>query len=186
MSARVATHMTAEEYFAVSTEGDRTQLIDGVMIVDEPLLDHGLAQGVLYGELYHWTGQAPARGYAGVPADVVVSDNDVYAPDVWWLREERVPNRLAGRLAGLPDLAVEIRSPSTWRYVVGTKKSRYEAAGLPELWLVDTQAASVLQFRRTGPEVARFDIELELTAEHELGSPMLPGFALSVERLFRR
>lgn len=51
---------------------------------------------------------------------------------------------------------------------------------------MDTQAASVLQFRRTGPEVARFDIELELSGEQELGSPLLPGFALSVERLFRR
>ncbi len=178
--------MTASEYFSVSTEGDRTQLIDGVMVVDEPLLDHALAQSVLLGELYHWTTEAPGRGFASVPADVVVSPHDVYAPDVWWLGEERVPEPLAGRLDRLPDLAVEIRSARTWRYVVGTKKSRYEEAGLPELWLVDTRSASVLQFRRSGPGAGRFDVEIELTAAHELGSPLLPGFALPVERLFRR
>lgn len=178
--------MTAEEYFTVSVEGDRTQLIDGAMVIDEPLLGHALAQSVLLGELYHWTTDKPGRGFASVPADVVVSPHDVYAPDVWWLREERVPDPLEGRLPGLPDLAVEIRSASTWRFVVGTKKSRYEAGGLPELWLVDTEAASVLVFRRSAPEVARFDIELELAGGDELGSPLLAGFALPVGRLFRR
>jgi hypothetical protein len=43
-----------------------------------------------------------------------------------------------GRIESLPDLAVEVRSPSTWRYDVGKKKATYERGGLPELWPVDT------------------------------------------------
>ena len=35
-----ATRMTADEYFAVSVERDFTELIDGVMVVDEPFLLH--------------------------------------------------------------------------------------------------------------------------------------------------
>ena len=44
----------------------------------------------------------------------------------------------------MPDIAVEVRSPSTWRYDIGAKKSGYERRGLPELWLVDTRADEVL------------------------------------------
>jgi hypothetical protein len=43
--------MTAEEYFATSVEGDRTQLIDGRMIVNEPKLEHALIQTRLIAEL---------------------------------------------------------------------------------------------------------------------------------------
>ena len=97
-----------------------------------------------------------------------------------------MPEPVDGRLVGLPDLAVEIRSPSTWRYVLGTKKARYDAGGLPELWLVDTLAHSVLVYRRSRERAGRFDVELELAGSDELGSPLLPGFAVSVERLFER
>ena len=53
----------------------------------------------------------------------------------------------------MPDLAVEVRSPSTWRYDVGAKKDGYERHGLPELWLVDTEARSVLVYRRARARV---------------------------------
>ncbi|HZG48536.1 MAG TPA: Uma2 family endonuclease [Thermoleophilaceae bacterium] len=186
MGAPVATRMTAEEYLATSVEGDRTQLIDGRMVVNEPLLEHFLVQGNLFAEVRAWTLAGTARGLALLPVDVVVSEHDVYAPDIGWLREERVPDPIAGRLVGLPDLAVEIRSPSTWRHVVGTKKARYEAAGLPELWLVDTQARSVLVYRRSRPGAERFDVELEHSGDDELSSPLLPGFGVGVQGLFSR
>lgn len=111
---------------------------------------------------------------------------DVYAPDVAWLREERVPDPVAGPLDGLPELAVEIRSPSTRANVLSMKKARYEAAGQAELWLVDTRARSVLVFRRSGSEASRFDAELEVTDTDPLTSPLLPGFELPVARLFER
>ena len=81
-------------------------------------------------------------------------------------------------------ICVEIRSPGTWRYDIGAKKSAYERAGLPELWLVDDVARCVLVFRRSAPSAATFDIALELSAEDELSSPQLPGFVLPLARPF--
>ena len=48
-----------------------------------------------------------------------------------------------------PDLAVEVRSPSTWRFDIGRKKENYERYGVGELWLVDTAADVVFAFRRS-------------------------------------
>jgi Uma2 family endonuclease len=181
-----ATRMTAEEYFAVSVERDFTELIDGVMVVDEPFLLHNLAQGRIHTALSNWTDAAPNRGFAALPASIAVDRHNVFSPDVLWISEERVPKRLDAPLEHLPDLAVEIRSPSTWRYDVGKKKATYERAGLPELWLVDTASYTVLVYRRSALEAPSFDIELELSDKDELTSPQLPGFSLAVARIFTR
>jgi Uma2 family endonuclease len=181
-----ATRMTADEYFAVSVERDFTELIDGVMVVDEPFLLHNLAQGGIYTALRNWTDAAPNRGFAALPASIPVDRHNVFCPDVLWISEERLPERLDERMRHLPDLAVEVRSPSTWRYDVGKKKATYERAGLPELWLVDTASYTVIVYRRSAPERQSFDIELELSYDDELTSPLLPGFSLPVERVFTR
>ena len=181
-----ATRMTAEQYFAVSVEGDRTQLIDGALVVNEPRLLHQVVQTRLVSALHSWTQEAPGRGLASSPVDVVMSEHDVYGPDVVWIAEEHVPADWSELLPRVPDLAVEIRSPGTWRYDVGRKKSMYESGGLPELWLVDTEAEVVLVFRRSAPAVPGFDVALELGAGDALSSPQLPGFALGVGELFER
>jgi Uma2 family endonuclease len=181
-----ATRMTAEEYFAVSVEGDRKQLVDGVMIVNDPTLLHNLAQVTILSELKNWIEAASGRGLVSTPTDVVADDYNVFGPDVVWLAEERIPQRLDRRLEGMPNLAVEVRSPSTWRYDIGKKRAAYERAGLPELWLVDTASRTVIVCRRSASDAPSFDIELELAEGDELTSPQLPGFSLPVERIFSR
>jgi Uma2 family endonuclease len=178
--------MTAEEYFAVSVERDFTELIDGVMVVNEPTLLHNLAQGEIFAALRDWTRAAPDRGLASTPTSIPVDRYNVFSPDVLWLSEPRVPERLDERLEWLPDLAVEVRSPSTWRYDLGKKKATYERSGLPELWLVDTASRTVLVYRRSSRDSEVFDVELELSEAEELTSPQLPGFGLWIERIFTR
>ncbi len=84
----------------------------------------------------------------------------------------------------MPDLAAEVRSPSTWRHDIGAKKSGYERQGLRELWLVDTAADEVLVFRRSAPGAPVFDMALELDVRDALTSPLLPGFSLALAELF--
>jgi Uma2 family endonuclease len=84
----------------------------------------------------------------------------------------------------VPDIAAEIRSPSTWRYEIGAKKATYERAGLPELWLLDTAADEIFVFRRSSPRAPGFDVSLELGIADALTSPLLPGFALDPRTLF--
>jgi len=179
-------HITAEQYFRSSREGDRTQLIDGVMVVNEPRFLHGVIQGRLASALTVWVEGGLGRGMASMPIDVVMSEHDVYGPDVVWFREQRVPPDWEAERQEIPDLAVEIRSPGTWRFDVGRKKHTYEAGGLPELWLVDTQAEVVTVHRRSESGRPAFDVELAFGPGEHLTSPLLPGFALDVAALFAR
>ncbi len=180
----VAERMTADEFMAIE-DPRHLQLIDGEVVVTEArwLHQHCLLEIVL--ALRGWTAGDEGRGAASLPIDVKLDEHNVYAPDVSWYAQGRVPNDPAiDPPYPVPDLAVEIRSPSTWRYDVGTKKRVYEERGLRELWLVDTDAQSVLVFRRSTPDQPAFDVALELRRSGELASPLLPGFSLPLGSLF--
>jgi Uma2 family endonuclease len=181
-----AERMTAERYYAITVEGDRKQLVDGRIVVNEPKTIHVLLQLRLASALHVWVESGEGRGLALLPTDVRMDDFNVYGPDLLWFRNERIPADLTAYPEHVPDLCVEIRSPSTWRYDVGAKKRVYETGGLAELWLVDDASETVLVYRRSIPGVPTFDVSLELGRGDALESPMLPGFALSLEELFAR
>ena len=181
-----ATRMTAEQYYAVTVEGDRKQLVDGEIVMNEAKLIHALLQGRLYRALGDWADRRPAGGFVSLPTDVSMDEHNVYGPDLLWFSAEHVPADLDSYPERVPDLCVEIRSASTWRYDIGAKKRVYEAGGLPELWLVDDASETVLVYRRSTLDSSTFDIALELGGEQALTSPQLPGFALALGGLFAR
>ena len=180
----VAERMTADEFMALE-DPRHLQLIDGEVVVSEArwLHQHCLLEIVL--ALRAWTAREEDRGAVSLPIDVKLNERNVYAPDLSWYAEGHVPpGRAPKRPYHIPDLAIEVRSPSTWRYDVGTKKRVYEERGLRELWLVDTDARSVLVFRRSTPDQPAFDIAFELDRSGELNSRLLPGFTLPLVSLF--
>ena len=64
------------------------------------------------------------------------------------------------------------------------KKARCAQHGLPELWLVDTAASTVLVLHRSSPASSRFDVRVELAAGESATSPQLPGFELALDDVF--
>lgn len=160
-SMQVTDRITADRYLALDLEPGH-ELIDGQIVMSQARLPHARLAMRLIRALDDWIRAAPRPGFLTIPIDVKLDELNVYAPDLLWYREERTPAPDAPWPYPLPDLAVEIRSPSTWRYDVGTKKRVYEAEGLPELWLVDGDARVLLVFRRSAPSAPLFDVELEL------------------------
>ncbi|CAN5485705.1 hypothetical protein BH20ACT15_BH20ACT15_14520 [soil metagenome] len=181
-----ATRLTAEQYYATTVEGDRTQLVEGELVVNEPKTIHAMLQMRIGAALHVWATTADDRGLVLMPTDVRMDEHNVYGPDLLWFAAEHVPADLDAYPERIPDLCVEIRSQSTWRYDIGAKQRVYEAGGLPELWLVDDASNSVLIYRRSSAASATFDITLELDRTEALISPQLPGFELAVEDLFAR
>ncbi|HET6954868.1 MAG TPA: Uma2 family endonuclease [Acidimicrobiales bacterium] len=183
--AMVRTPITVADYFDVAADvPEHTQLIDGVIVRSQPTWRHQRATGLIYARLLAWTESAAGFGVAGLPIDVILDDHDVYAPDVWWIAE---PARVRPdeHFRGVPDVAVEVRSPSTWRYDTGIKKQRYEQHGLPELWLVDTTAQAVVVHRRSSPAAPAFDVETKVTSGEDITSALLPCFALGLDDILR-
>lgn len=179
------TRITADEFLAMERDEfdtRRYELVDGEVVVNAPVLWHQHVSLEIAGTLRAWAQAERGRGVATIWIDVKLDQYNVYEPDVLWYAQDRAPSLTDRPPYPIPGLAVEVRSPSTWRKDVGRKKAVYEARGVGELWLVDFTA--VLVYRRSGPKQATFDVELELAPEETLTSPLLPGFALPVARLY--
>jgi len=182
----VAERMTADEYLAMDDERRGVQLIAGEVVVSEPLMSHQRVVGALYVALVMWVQAAGRRGEVVLPLDVKLDEDNVFAPDLLFYAPSNMPENPGRRPYPMPDLAIEVRSPSTWRYDLGIKKSKYEAAGLRELWLVDTESDTVVVFRRSASSAPIFDLALEPGRADTLTSPLLPGFELALGDVFAR
>jgi Uma2 family endonuclease len=177
--------MTVEEFIDASAGvPEPTQLIDGFMVVNQPRFRHQDALVEILSALRAWTMNRDGRGYASLPLDIIVDRYNMYGPDVLWYADEaRIDPE--GYQRAMPDLVVEVRSPSTWHHDVGKKREMYELYGLPELWLVDTKGREVRVLRRSGPDAAGFDVEVTVAYDEVLTSPQLPGFELPLREVFR-
>jgi Uma2 family endonuclease len=110
-----------------------------------------------------------------VLADVFVLIGPGYlAPDIaWWATDPAIG---PGAIDIVPDLVVEVLSPSTRENDLGPKRAQYLDAGVRELWLVDPTSRSVL--------VVAAGRDEWLSEDGELRSPLLPGCELPLRVLF--
>ena len=174
--------LTAEEFLHLSFPDKRTELVRGVLRVREPA-------GYLHGEIAmrlgavihnHVEQHALGRVFAAETGFMLRRKPDtVRAPDVAFVVSARLldpPPRGFAELA--PDLAVEVLSPDDRPAEVLEKVAEWLRAGVRLVWVVDPARETVHVYRADGREsVLRLDDELE-------GEDVLPGFRLSLNRLF--
>jgi Uma2 family endonuclease len=118
------------------------------------------------------------------PGLIFAADDDV-APDVIWLSRERRTKVLGadGNLHAAPELVIEVLSPgsSNERRDREAKRKLYARRGVHEYWIVNWQRQQIEIYRR---EQAALTLVATLSAQDTLTSPLLPGFACTVSRLF--
>lgn len=178
------TAMSIEDFLA----GDwpkNTQLIDGEVVMNDPSFRHQRVTFRIAEALAAWTRSGKGWGEAGFGGNWTLAPGQAYLPDVWWASEEARPGADAVRSDTPPGLVAEVRSPGTWTFDVGRKRTVYEQAGVGELWLVDTPARTVLVHRRSAPDVPSFDVSTEVGPGQALTTPLFDGFNLAVDDLFR-
>jgi Uma2 family endonuclease len=125
--------MTRADLDALPDDGYRRELIDGVLLVGpSPSYQHQTVSKRLFLLLNAACPHDLDVLYA--PFDVALADDTVLIPDLLVARREDITDR---DLPVAPMLAVEVLSPSTRRFDLLTKRSRYEAAGTTSYWVVD-------------------------------------------------
>lgn len=165
-------------------EYKNAELIDGQVVVNPPSWLHQRIATTLMRLIGNWIAEGEGRGEVTFNPPVRITDRRGYLPDVASYREERVAQLSAdAHPDSPPDLAVEVLSPSTRAFDVVRKRADYARLGVEELWLIDPEAPAALVLRREGAE---FVVALDLDADGELTSPLLPGLAVRVGSLTER
>ncbi len=80
------------------------------------------------------------------PYDVHFSKQNIFQPDIFFIRNENLNNIRENGLFGSPDLVIEILSPSTSNFDLEDKKMIYERYGVQEYFLVEPNSKSVTSF----------------------------------------
>jgi len=130
---RTGSPLTRADLDAMPDDGRRHELIDGVLVVTPaPSPTHQRVLARLHLQLAPGCPRHLEILFA--PLDVALADDTVMQPDLLVARREEFTSH---DLPVAPLLAVEILSPSTRRFDLMTKRSRYEAAGTASYWVID-------------------------------------------------
>ena len=177
--------LTARDLLRLGGDDVRRELVNGRIIEMPP---HGGIHGLIAGRIFRRLDEHVERAGGG---EVLVGDvgfvlavpgdpERVRAPDVAFVSKNRLPEgRLPqGFLAGPPDLAIEVLSPSDDPVDVQQKVRDYLDAGARLVWLVAPQARTVTVFHSDGS--ARL-----LRDENALdGEDVLPGLMIPLAAVF--
>ena len=175
--------LTAADLLRLDAEGVRGELIRGVLCKT-------MAAGQRHGKIVVnlsallWSFVTPKGAGTLVASDSGVwlerDPDTVREPDIAFTSVERLPlgEDLAGYAEAVPDLVVEVASPTDSRAAVHDKAHMWLGHGVRLVWVVHPEARAVDVYR---PDHATATISGEGALD---GLDVLPGFSCPLEAVF--
>lgn len=135
-----------ESYASIPDDGFRHEIIDGGHFMNPaPNLYHQTVSRRLQFQLYTEIELAEFGQVYNAPVDVQLSDYDIVQPDLVVVSKGKRHILTPTKIKGVPDLIVEILSPSNPDHDRKRKRKLYQDNHIPEYWIVDPQEHLVLQ-----------------------------------------
>jgi len=175
------TLLTADELLRLSADGGRYELVAGELRTMSPTgWEHGGLAAIFTTYLtMHVLHEKLGRVLTGEPGFVLATGPDtVLAPDVAFVRVERLEAAEHGFYRGAPDLAVEIISPSDRYTEVEEKVASWLASGTRMVVVVNPRRRT-LTVHRSATAVRHLTVEDRLD-----GEDVVLGWSLAVRDLF--
>jgi Uma2 family endonuclease len=173
---------TKEDYERLP-EGAPYQLIGGELIMSpSPTFFHQEIVANILEKLRPFVRKNGLGQLALSPLDVHLTEEDIYQPDLIFIRKENLTRiEPHDRIHFVPDLAIEVLSPSTAYYDYSHKKKVYAERGVKEYWIVDPQDKTIeIMVNDNG----MFRTEALLGESGTVESTMFPGFRMNAEEVF--
>ena len=176
---------TYEEFMSLPEGGPfRYEIIDGELcMTPSPNTRHQEISWNLSGFFWSFLKRRPIGRSFSAPYDVVFSNDplQVVEPDLVFVSKEHLSIIGEKNIQGVPDLLVEILSPSTETADRRVKHSLYERFGVPEYWIVDPATNTIQVFRLAD---GHYPAPLELGNADVLSTPFLPGLSIPLSEVF--
>src|SRR5262245_8807511 len=144
--------LTYDDFVRFPDDGKRHELIDGEhYVTPSPNLKHQAIVGNVHWLVRSCLERNPIGKVLVAPSDVLFSKFDVVEPDVIYLSTERAAQVLTPLNAqGVPNLVIEVGSPSTRKRDETIKRRLYERTGVSEYWVVDPDRDAVRVYLQVG------------------------------------
>jgi Uma2 family endonuclease len=134
---------TYEDLAAMPDDGNRYEILDGELFVTSaPAMIHQWILGQLYSLLRAKQGDAIGSVWFA-PVDVVLAPTRVVEPDIIVLRTPAKLHMSKKHIDFVPDLVMEVLSPSNQKHDRLRKRRFYARCRVPEYWIVDPESSTV-------------------------------------------
>jgi Uma2 family endonuclease len=177
---------TYEDYLRLPDDGNRYEVIRGnLYVTPAPRLKHQFSVAELSLRLGGFARENELGRVLWAPLDVNLPFGIAtpVQPDIVFFRSANEPNWEKQSFDGVPDLVVEVLSPSTRSRDRRIKLRAYQDAGVPEYWMADPDARAVVVHVLQG---GRYVELCRGGVGERVRSAVLPGFEIAVADLFPR
>jgi Uma2 family endonuclease len=173
---------TFDDFCALVKDGDKADLIDGVIYMASPEnTDANLLFVWLIGIVDLFVEAIDAGRVFGSRVALRLDMINGPEPDIAFIRKRRLSLVKRGHIAGPADLVMEIVSPESIERDYEKKRRQYEQARIPEYWIVD-ELTEMVTLLRLGPGGKYREVK---PRKGELQSRVLPGFWIRPEWLWQ-
>lgn len=159
------------------------ELVDGVLVRKAMGHQESRLAARLIQWLLNYLDENDLGVLAGADGPHRLDEDQVRFPDVSFIAWDRIPegaNRATPMPDWIPNLVVEVLSPSNTRGEMRRKLNDYFTAGVELVWIIDP-ATRTITIHHT-PDDSRTLTESDTLT----GDPVLPGFTASVAKLFEQ
>jgi len=150
-----------------------------IVMSPAPHPDQGRIVGQFYKRLDRYVEENGLGEVLLSPVDVVLTQKRVVQPDVLFISKARL-GIVKNYIEGVPDLAMEVISETSWQRDRIQKKALYEQFGLPEYWIVDPDGETIEVFTLVK---GAYQIHSRAVKGQAAKSKLLSGFSLAFKDL---
>jgi Uma2 family endonuclease len=115
------------------------------------------------------------------PFDVILSESDIVEPDVIFVSNARRAIITEDNIRGVPDLLVEVVSPTRPAMDTRDKRNVYQRCGVPFYWIVDPDQRRVTELKLTGDH---YETASEPQGTASFTPQLFPDLIIAIERLW--
>lgn len=174
--------MTFQNWLGFPDDGRFYEIIEGELYVTPPPnVEHQRISREIEFRLLQFLRAAALGEVFDAPIGVRLTDDDVLEPDLVVVLQAHADRIGKQVIEGAPDLVVEVLSPGTAKRDLGLKREQYQAAGVPEYWIVDPESRSIEVLMLDGGRYARSGL---FRVADTLTCRLLPGFELELTDVF--
>ena len=174
---------TYDDYARLPNDGWKYEVIRGELYMSPaPRPLHQRVSGNLTFELQRFVRSGGLGEVLTAPIDVILPRNlgTPVQPDILFIRNDNLGIVGETTIDGVPDLVIEILSPSNWVDDRRVKFTVYAEAGVEEYWIVDPKAVTVEVYRLQGD---RYDLVESYGPGDVVSSIVLSGFSVVLSDL---
>jgi len=174
--------LTYDDYALLPQDRNRYEILDGELyMTPSPTLLHQYALVQLVLILMNYVNPRRLGQIFVAPLDVLLSEFNILQPDILFLHQTKVPAATAKNLQVVPDLVVEILSPTSIEQDRIHKKRIYARHGVPHYWIVDPDNRTFETYELAGSE---YRLAGSFAGDGTATSSLFPGLEIPLARLW--